>query len=95
MNVVCKHLTVHGLVQGVYYRASMVQAAERLGVRGWVRNRRDGTVEALAEGDASAVDEFVTWAHQGPPAARVARVESTDLPAPAVPAQGFAQRDTA
>ena len=72
--------------------------AERLGLRGWVRNRRDGSVEALACGPAGALDQLVAWAHHGPPAARVSRVDV--LPADAAQAaeaqalSGFEQRPT-
>jgi acylphosphatase len=69
-----KHLIIHGRVQGVGFRDSMRWEAERLGVTGWVRNRRDGTVEAVVAGSADAVTEIVHWAHRGPPAAQVTRV---------------------
>lgn len=94
MASVQKHLIVHGQVQGVGYRGSMAQAAEALGVRGWVRNRRNGTVEALAIGDAPAVDALVDWAHRGPPQARVERVEVVEMPGPAEAVAGFLQRET-
>jgi acylphosphatase len=69
-----KHLIIHGRVQGVGFRDAMRWEAERLGVTGWVRNRRDGTVEAVVAGSATAVTEIVQWAHRGPPAAQVSRV---------------------
>jgi len=69
-----KHLIIHGRVQGVGFRESMRWEAERLGVAGWVRNRRDGTVEAVVAGSADAVTEIVQWAHRGPPAAQVTQV---------------------
>lgn len=94
MAFVQKHLLVHGYVQGVGYRWSMAQAAEALGVHGWVRNRRNGTVEALAIGDAPAVDALVDWARRGPPEARVERVEVVEVPAPVQAAAGFVQRET-
>jgi acylphosphatase len=71
---VAKHLIISGRVQGVGYRASLVDEARRLGVSGWVRNRRDGTVEAVVDGDAGAVAAIVEWARGGPPGARVADV---------------------
>lgn len=91
------HLLIHGHVQGVGYRWSMVVEARRLGLRGWVRNRRDGTVEALVAGEAAAVQRLVDWAHRGPPLAVVQRV---DVSAPAGPGldesvTGFDQRPTA
>ena len=95
MSPVRKHLVIHGTVQGVGYRWSMAQAAEALGVRGWVRNRRDGTVEALAVGDAAAVQALVQWAHRGPPQARVDRVDALAPPEPAPVPDGFEQRATA
>lgn len=65
------HFSIRGLVQGVYYRASMVAEAQRLGLTGWVRNRRDGSVEAYACGRPAALDALVAWAERGPSAARV------------------------
>lgn len=74
------HLVVSGRVQGVWFRGSMQEAAERLGVSGWVRNRRDGTVEAEAEGERGAVEALVAWAHKGPPGARVDAVDVQWIP---------------
>lgn len=68
------HLRIEGRVQGVWFRESMRREAERLGVVGWVRNRPDGSVEAVAQGPAEAVDALVEWARSGPPQARVERV---------------------
>lgn len=70
-----RHLQIHGRVQGVWFRDSMCREAERLGVTGWVRNRRDGTVEAVVQGEAAAVQAIVDWTHRGPPKAEVLRVE--------------------
>jgi acylphosphatase len=69
------HLRVGGRVQGVWYRGSMQDEAVRLGVAGWVRNCRDGTVEAEVEGPREAVEALIGWARQGPPGARVTRVD--------------------
>ncbi len=69
------HLKITGGVQGVYYRASMLQEAQKLGLTGWVMNRSDGSVEALAEGSKTRLAELIAWCHQGPQGARVAGVE--------------------
>ena len=69
---------VHGRVQGVFYRDSCRNEARRLGVRGWVRNRPDGTVEVVAEGPRDRVDRLLTWCRQGPPRAHVTAVSVTD-----------------
>jgi acylphosphatase len=68
-------LEIRGLVQGVGYRWSMVGEARRLGVRGWVRNRRDGSVEAMVAGTTESLDRIVRWARKGPAAAEVVAVE--------------------
>lgn len=94
MTLIQKHLIVHGRVQGVGYRWSMARAAEGLGVRGWVRNRRDGTVEALVVGKAAAVDAMVDWARRGPQQARVERVELAEAIEDAGAPEGFEQRGT-
>jgi len=67
-------VSVSGSVQGVFYRASTQREAIRLGVTGWVRNCRDGTVEVLAEGDASAVNDLIEWCRKGPAHSNVQRV---------------------
>jgi len=69
------HLRIHGRVQGVWFRESMRVEAERLNVTGWVRNTPDGTVEAVIQGPAVAVETLIEWARSGPPLARVDRVE--------------------
>ncbi|MCT2087399.1 acylphosphatase [Microbacterium enclense] len=68
-------ITVRGHVQGVGFRWALRAEAERVGVTGWVRNRRDGSVEAHVSGAQGEIDEIVAWAHHGPPLARVERVE--------------------
>jgi acylphosphatase len=75
---VAKHLRITGRVQGVGYRQWMCAEAERLGVSGWVRNRRDGSVEALVDGQAEALELLIERARRGPPAARVSGVEIDD-----------------
>ncbi len=69
-------LVIHGRVQGVFFRQSMLYEAHRLGVAGWVRNRSDGTVEAVVHGTSAAVDALVAWAHRGP---QLAHVEQVDI----------------
>ena len=71
-------LRVTGRVQGVGYRAWAMQRGARLGVRGWVRNRADGSVEALVIGDDRAVAAMIEACRQGPPAAEVADVAVAD-----------------
>lgn len=68
---------VHGMVQGVSFRYYTRREARRLGLRGYVRNRSDGTVEVVAEGPRRAVEELYSWLHAGPPMAEVREVEAT------------------
>jgi len=68
---------VSGVVQGVGFRWSARSVAQRLGVTGFARNLADDTVEVEAEGDATAVDEFLAWLHVGPPSAAVSGVDVT------------------
>jgi acylphosphatase len=68
-------VVISGRVQGVAFRIETQWAAERIGVRGWVRNRRDGTVEALFEGERRRVEEILAWCRRGPALARVTAVE--------------------
>lgn len=70
-------LHIHGRVQGVAFRAHARERAAALGLVGLVRNRRDGSVELMAEGAPEALQAILDWAHRGPPAARVDRVEAT------------------
>ena len=76
--LVRKRLRITGRVQGVAFRASTVMTARALGLAGWVANRADGSVEAVAAGDEAGIAVFIRWCHQGPPAARVDHVEVTD-----------------
>ena len=84
------HLRIVGRVQGVAYRYGMTHEARRLGLSGWVRNRSDGSVEAVACGAEEAVEALVRWAWQGPPAARVERVEQAPWHG-TLPSDGFEQ----
>jgi len=70
-----KHLSIHGNVQGVGFRYHFGEQAQSLGITGWVRNRRGGSVEATIEGTPEAVEAMVAWARIGPASARVERVE--------------------
>ena len=70
-----RRLRIFGVVQGVGYRWSMVQEARRLGVRGGVRNCRDGSVEAVVAGPREGLDRILDWARKGPPSASVTRVD--------------------
>ncbi|MDC0749801.1 acylphosphatase [Polyangium mundeleinium] len=69
------HLHVKGRVQGVYFRASTQREAKRLGLCGWVKNRADGGVEILAEGEEDGLKELIAWSQKGPSAARVEHVD--------------------
>jgi acylphosphatase len=77
---ITRRLRIRGQVQGVNLREAMRQRADQLKVTGWVRNRLDGTVEAVVQGEAFAIDSLVEWARLGPPTARVdsVDVESSD-----------------
>jgi len=76
LTVAARRLVIRGRVQGVGYRDAAVQAA--FGVQGWVRNARDGAVEALVQGEPGAVERFAAWCRRGPPLARVAEVALSD-----------------
>jgi len=69
-----RRLVITGRVQGVWFRGSMAQEAQRLGVTGWVRNRADGSVEAMVAGTAEQVAALLNWARRGPPNAAVEHV---------------------
>ncbi|MGK7953998.1 MAG: acylphosphatase [Crocosphaera sp.] len=73
-NSIAVRVFITGKVQGVGYRYSTVQEAQRLGIRGWVRNRLDGRVEAIFEGTEPLIEQMVQWCHQGPTSAKVTDV---------------------
>jgi acylphosphatase len=70
------HLRITGRVQGVGYRYALRSEAQANRINGWVRNCRDGTVEAVVQGDSQAVEMLLAWAKRGPPAAQVADVDA-------------------
>jgi acylphosphatase len=73
--MVTRHLKIKGRVQGVGFRYHMSHVARELGVTGWVRNRHDGSVEAIVAGTSDAVDKIIAWARRGPGHAVVTDVE--------------------
>lgn len=86
------HVIVSGAVQGVGYRYTARLIAREIGVSGWVRNVRDGTVEAEIEGSAEAVDEMLAWMAEGPPGSRVEAARVTEVAAAGT--RGFEVRET-
>ena len=73
-----RRLVIRGRVQGVWFRESMRQEAERLGVSGWVANRTDGSVEAVVHGTRDQVEAITRWARRGPEQAQVTDVTTTE-----------------
>ncbi|OWP61724.1 acylphosphatase [Hymenobacter amundsenii] len=80
MSIEHRKFTVHGRVQGVFYRQSTRQQAQQLGLTGYARNNPDGTVTIEAEGPAAVLAQLAQWCQQGPPSARVEQVEATAGP---------------
>ena len=76
--MVCFRVLISGRVQGVGYRYSTRKKAETLGIVGWVRNLPNGQVEALIAGNSTQIDQMIAWFHDGPPAAKVAAVETEE-----------------
>jgi len=74
--VICRRVIVHGFVHGVFFRDTVRRHALTAGVAGWVRNNRDGTVEAVFEGEPEAVERLVAFCHEGPRGARVDGVDA-------------------
>lgn len=82
------HLLIKGKVQGVFYRASAKEAADKLGIKGWVRNTADGHVEIMAAGERETLQRFLEWCRKGPRLAIVTEVEM--LPEAQLDAYNFA-----
>lgn len=79
-DLIRRRVVVSGRVQGVFFRQTTKQRALELGLLGWVRNRADGTLEAVFQGRSAAVADMLSWCHQGPPGARVAAVDISEEP---------------
>ena len=77
MEKVRGRVIIEGRVQGVFFRHHTQETAFRFGVKGWVKNRRDGSVEAVFEGDRERVDQIIQWCRRGPSEARVKNVSVT------------------
>lgn len=82
-------LTIIGHVQGVFYRAHAQKIATKFGLTGWIKNETNGTVSALIQGDAAAIDAFIEWAKKGSPSSRVEKVQIVAQEKPTVPCKGF------
>jgi len=91
--MIARIIRITGRVQGVMFRDWTVQAAQAIGVSGWVRNRTDGSVEVYAVGEPALIDRLVDRLREGSPASRVDRVDALD--AQMQPVDGFTQRPTA
>lgn len=89
------HLRITGRVQGVGYRAAFLREAEKRGLSGWVRNRLDGSVEAIVDGDAGALAQMEAWARQGPAGASVQQILATQRDAGSIRAGAMEIRPTA
>lgn len=70
------HVVIRGRVQGVFFRASAQREARQLGLTGWIKNRNDGSVEMVVEGEEDQVKDFLAWAQHGPSTARIDKVET-------------------
>jgi acylphosphatase len=73
--IVNVHVIISGRVQGVWFRASTKKMAEQIGLTGWVRNKSDGCVEAVFEGEEQLINKMIEWCHQGSPLSKVKNVE--------------------
>lgn len=76
-DIIQVHVTIKGRVQGVFYRASTQNEAERLGIKGWVKNMPNGDVQAVFQSDPTLIEQILEWCWQGPPASRVDKIEKT------------------
>lgn len=92
MSEICVHVKIEGRVQGVWYRSWTLKTASGLGLSGWVRNRKDGSVEAVFSGPRSLVNQMISNCHEGPAAASVDDVHVSDEVAAVEP--GFKQLRT-
>ena len=90
--MICRHLAITGRVQNVFYRDWLVEQALSLGITGWVRNRADGSVEAMVAGSSEMIAAIVAKARQGSPASRVADVTVEEAPTQIF--DGFEKRST-
>lgn len=70
-----RHIKIHGKVQGVGYRFYATRVARRLGLKGWIQNLRDGSVESIVEGEPQKIDEWITEIKEGPRYAEVVRID--------------------
>lgn len=91
---IVRNVRITGRVQGVGFRDAMVVKANELGARGWVRNRSDGSVEALVAGEESVVQALIEWAHRGPTGSMVDAVHVSELTTPGVMMSRFDLRPT-
>jgi acylphosphatase len=73
-----KQLKIRGRVQGVGFRYAMCDVAQSMGLKGWVKNVSDGTVEAIVQGEKELVESIIDWTQKGPPGAHVEKVEISD-----------------
>ena len=72
------HLTVKGKVQGVFFRATAKEMANKIGVKGWVKNTREGNVESIATGSTTQLAQYIKWCEEGPAGAKVSEVIRTE-----------------
>jgi acylphosphatase len=88
---IARRIRIYGRVQGVWFRGWTIREATALGLDGWVRNREDGSVEAVAVGPTDAVEMLISLCHTGSPASRVERVDVEETPG--IVAKGFIQKN--